>query len=99
VRHPTFLKISESYLSPKAREIRGRIDERQIGGAQREPCGAPRHRSGIAQSSLDDNMTSPRGDDEAVMKWNYIVEKTMLRAVGGDYPVVRNILKQPAIMA
>jgi hypothetical protein len=37
VRHPTFLKISESYSSLKARETHPRIDERQIGEAQREP--------------------------------------------------------------
>jgi hypothetical protein len=38
VRHPTFLKISESYLSFEAREIHARIDEQQIRRDQREPA-------------------------------------------------------------
>jgi hypothetical protein len=44
-------------------------------------------------------MTSRRGDDEAVMKRTDIAGTATLRAISGDYLAVRNILKQPAIMA
>jgi hypothetical protein len=33
------------------------------------------------------------------MKWNYVAERAMMRAVGCHYPAFRNILKQPAVMA
>jgi hypothetical protein len=42
---------------------------------------------------------SPCGNDKSVMKQNYIAERVTLGAVDGGYPAVRNILKQPAIMA